>query len=752
MGLQGTSRDVNIHNADSTTGRKSAADATTVVLSVEDKAVLDALYGNFDIPLSTAAANTKVTGNVASGVADSGDPVKVGGVYNVTPPALSDGQRVDLQTDSEGSLRVSATPDRLVTGSITGSGQSVQISTEGLSTVGWDTQGTWVGTFISEISYDGLTWYPQETLDTDNGLNLIVISFTESLNGDPWITSVAGARFYRLRATAWSSGLALITFNGSVGTGPTQAYQSKASALNAQVVGASAAGVSATPKPLITGGVDTTGTLRYNAVSASGHNLVDLNDGAGTSIVLGQHLAASSLSVVLASDQGVLPVSQSGAWTVGRTWTLSSGSDSVSSVQSGNWSVRLQDGAGTALTSSLVNTRQALDVHQADTSFIVSGLTAVGLAPTLNPVSVSGIDGSGFKRHFLLDATGKIEVDSISGTVSLPTGASTAANQTTGNTSLSSIDGKLNSLGQKTMAGSVPTVIASDQSTLPIKGVDQTTSGTITTINGTVSIVTTSQATALVQISGTWVASLQVQGLSPDGTTWQNLSVASGAANSAQFSNSAITVNGTFRTLTLSAYTQLRVTATSYTSGTVTVNITTSDKVTAVQAVQLNPLNMSNQLIHTYYTSQGQMFVTVVPAFNLATGGAENPILYFTNPSGSGKTMYIHTWVPSIETANRAAVFSVWGTPTTTANGTAAAAVNCLVGSGTGSVLSIFTTPTVSSNGSRLRTLSFPQNPTPSATPIEGTIQLQANNKLLLTGNPSGNNTVVDLYVVWYEV
>ena len=50
----------------------------------------------------------------------------------------------------------------------------------------------------------------------------------------------------------------------------------------------------------------------------------------------------------------------------------------------------------------------------------------------------------------------------------LPTGASTSALQTTGNSSLSSIDGKLNSLGQKTMAASVPVVLASDQSAIPV--------------------------------------------------------------------------------------------------------------------------------------------------------------------------------------------------------------------------------------------------------------------------------------------
>lgn len=50
----------------------------------------------------------------------------------------------------------------------------------------------------------------------------------------------------------------------------------------------------------------------------------------------------------------------------------------------------------------------------------------------------------------------------------LPTGASTAANQTTGNSSLSSIDGKTPALGQAVMAASTPVVIASNQSAIPV--------------------------------------------------------------------------------------------------------------------------------------------------------------------------------------------------------------------------------------------------------------------------------------------
>ena len=46
------------------------------------------------------------TGNVASGVADSGNPVKVGGVYNTSAPTLTNAQRGDMQLDASGNLKV----------------------------------------------------------------------------------------------------------------------------------------------------------------------------------------------------------------------------------------------------------------------------------------------------------------------------------------------------------------------------------------------------------------------------------------------------------------------------------------------------------------------------------------------------------------------------------------------------------------------------------------------------------------------
>lgn len=47
-----------------------------------------------------------VSGGVASAATDSGNPVKVGGKYNSSLPTFTDGQRGDLQIDSQGSLRV----------------------------------------------------------------------------------------------------------------------------------------------------------------------------------------------------------------------------------------------------------------------------------------------------------------------------------------------------------------------------------------------------------------------------------------------------------------------------------------------------------------------------------------------------------------------------------------------------------------------------------------------------------------------
>ncbi len=56
---------------------------------------------------ATPTGTQDVQGNVASGASDSGNPVKIGGVYNTTAPTLTNGQRGDLQLNTRGGLKTS---------------------------------------------------------------------------------------------------------------------------------------------------------------------------------------------------------------------------------------------------------------------------------------------------------------------------------------------------------------------------------------------------------------------------------------------------------------------------------------------------------------------------------------------------------------------------------------------------------------------------------------------------------------------
>jgi SLT domain-containing protein len=155
---------------------------------------------------------------------------------------------------------------------------------------------------------------------------------------------------------------------------------------------------------------------------------------------LGQHAAAGSLSVVLASDQGAVPVSQSGTWDINNisgTVSLPTGAATSALQTTGNTSLSSIDGKLGSLGQK----------------------TMSGSAPVVIASDQSAIPAS---------QSGTWDINNISGTVSLPTGAATSALQTAGNTSLSSIDSKLGTLGQKAMTGSAPVVIASDQSAIPI--------------------------------------------------------------------------------------------------------------------------------------------------------------------------------------------------------------------------------------------------------------------------------------------
>lgn len=57
--------------------------------------------------ITMSGGSGQIQGGVASCSADSGNPVKTGGVYNTTPPTLTNGQRGDTQMDQQGDTLIS---------------------------------------------------------------------------------------------------------------------------------------------------------------------------------------------------------------------------------------------------------------------------------------------------------------------------------------------------------------------------------------------------------------------------------------------------------------------------------------------------------------------------------------------------------------------------------------------------------------------------------------------------------------------
>lgn len=106
---------------------------------------------------TTSGAPLDVEGNVAAGTTDTGNPVKIGGVYNTTTPTLTAGQRGDIQVNANGAVR-----SQVILNSATGAdGQS--------NTIGFYQQSGTTGTpsFLlgssSPYNFNGTNWDRQFT-------------------------------------------------------------------------------------------------------------------------------------------------------------------------------------------------------------------------------------------------------------------------------------------------------------------------------------------------------------------------------------------------------------------------------------------------------------------------------------------------------------------------------------------------------------------------------------------------------------
>lgn len=151
---------------------------------------------------------------------------------------------------------------------------------------------------------------------------------------------------------------------------------------------------------------------------------VNVNQVGGSAVSLGQKASTASIPVVVASDQSTLPVSAA-------SLPLPTGASTSALQTSGNTSL-------VTIASNQTNGTQVTAINNFPATQPVSGTVAVSNFPVTQPVS---------------------------GTVTANQGT---ANATPWNENIAQWGGSATTLGQKNMAASVPVVIASNQSSVPV--------------------------------------------------------------------------------------------------------------------------------------------------------------------------------------------------------------------------------------------------------------------------------------------
>jgi hypothetical protein len=167
-----------------------------------------------------------------------------------------------------------------------------------------------------------------------------------------------------------------------------------------------------------------------------------------------------------------------------------------------------------------------------------------------------------------------------------------------------------------------------------------------------------------------------------------------------------------------------------------------SDQVSAIPQVEyISRFTKNNQ---SYSTS------TTV---SMATSGTDNPLILIRNPSGSGKVFYLWGINCGVSVSNVLGTFRLFINPTVTVNGVSQTPVSLNGGGGAGASSMLVTTlPTVTANGSQIENGVTGQNSDSIHMGDGFIIAIQANNSILLTGNPGSNARNAELAIKWVEL
>lgn len=276
--------------------------------------------------------------------------------------------------------------------------------------------------------------------------------------------------------------------------------------------------------------------------------------------VLGQALMAASTPVVIASNQSAVPVSVSNAFALDATLT----NGTQKSITRGGVK-------GTTVAADVTSTSVDANTQGLDTVIKLSALpTGAATETTLVSLNtkVTAVNTGAVTISTALPA-GTNSIGQV--TTNAGTNTSTAALNL--EATQAAISAKLPAtLGTKVAAASLAVTMASDQTAIPVSGIDTTATGTIAASLQAVAITLNGKSGVALQITGTWVGTLQFQG-TIDGANWVAIS---GVFAGTSTPGTAISANGIVR-LTPSGLAQMRIIATAWTSGAATISIRASD-------------------------------------------------------------------------------------------------------------------------------------------------------------------------------
>ena len=326
---------------------------------------------------------------------------------------------------------------------------------------------------------------------------------------------------------------------------------------------------------------------------------------------------------------------QSGIWNTGRTWALASSTDSTSAVIT---SMPAITGSVSITGTPNVNVTNASLAVTAASLPLPSGASTSALQTSGNS-SLTSIDGK------LTTTANGLKVDNSAVTqpisassLPLPSGAATSSLQTTGNTSVSNIDSKTPALGQALAAASSPVVLPAAQ----ITALTPPTTVTVTQATGTNlhTVVDSGTVTANIGTAGTLATDTSVNSLLKPASTLAAVTAITNTvtvkADTPANQTNAMKVDGTATTQPVS------IAGTVATTGTVTANIGTTNGL-ALEAGHAASTDISTAAINSKLTDTQYGVTLAVVAVDAATS-TSGQLITGTPTGGSSANFVIANW------------------------------------------------------------------------------------------------------------